>query len=687
MVPRLKVWLELPMHLVSRSWRSLILRRQMSRRSYYSAALADFLAGSEDSILGELTAGNEHELELTQRNAWQEQIRILKDQLLGQPPFGTHLFFEFSIPRMGKRADVILLTPKCLFVLEFKVGAESFYSADISQAVDYALDLKNFHEGSHDLAIVPILIATEAVTKSNCWSFDEDLVSNCLLSNREGIGNLISRVSSELIVSNRLTVGDWVNAPYKPTPTIIQAAEALYRNHEVSEISRSDAGAKNLTETSDAIEEIIEGARRRSEKAICFVTGVPGAGKTLAGLNISTRSLNHLDGVGAVFLSGNGPLVKVLGTALARDEKLRNDITIGEAVRRTKTFIQNIHHFRDDNLQSVEAPIEKVVVFDEAQRAWDKQHTVKFMKTKKGQMDFDASEPEFLIEVMDRHEDWCVVVALIGGGQEINSGEAGLPEWFDSLVRRFSHWKVYYSDRLTSKEYTNELPIGVLTKGLNAQANEALHLGVAIRSFRAEKLSEFVKQLIDGDSQLARLTYAAIAKNYPIVLTRDLGAGRNWLRKKARGSELFGVTASSGARRLVPEGINVRLQIEPDIWFLNGKDDVRSCQYLEEVATEFDIQGLELDWSLVAWDVDLRRCNNHWDYKKFSGTKWQNNKKESNQKYLLNSYRVLLTRARQGMVIFVPKGSSTDPTRLPEFYDPIYQYLKDCGIPELENAK
>ena len=497
---------------------------------------------------------------------------------------------------------------------------------------------------------------------------------------RDTVKNCIEATHTDAGTDNKIDVSDWIKSPYKPTPTIIEAARALYNNHDVSEISRSDAGAKNLSETATEIRRIIEEAKANSQKSICFVTGVPGAGKTLAGLSVTTSQMNHAEDEHAVFLSGNGPLVKVLRTALARDYKSRNKVTTREAVRKTNAFIQNIHHFRDDNLANTDAPPEKVVIFDEAQRAWDHHTTVKFMRKKKGLSDFDSSEPEFLIEVLDRHKDWCVIIALIGGGQELNSGEAGISEWLDALQKRFTSWKVYHSNLMSSTEYAGSLDFTNLTRGLHSYPKEQLHLGVSVRSFRAERLSEFVHHLIGNDPDKAYSSYIHIKDKYPIYLTRDINTARNWLREKAQGSELYGLTASSGARRLRPEGIEVRRELEPDVWFLNGRDDVRSCQYLEQVATEFDIQGLELDWAVVCWDADLRRDQDKWQYRRFIGTKWQNVNKPVDQQYLLNAYRVLLTRARQGMIIYVPLGDEKDITRKPEFYQPIADFLASTGI-------
>jgi hypothetical protein len=455
---------------------------------------------------------------------------------------------------------------------------------------------------------------------------------------------------------------------------------ALYRCHDVKEITRSEAGADNLGRTAARIEQVIELAKAGKRKAICFVTGVPGAGKTLAGLNIATsRAQTHSD-EHAVFLSGNGPLVDVLREALARDKAQREGIPRNQAYREVSAFIQNIHHFRDDALNSPGAPVEKVVIFDEAQRAWNREMTSKFMKQKRGQTAFDLSEPAFLISVMDRHVDWCVVICLVGGGQEINTGEAGLVEWISALKDRYSSWDLYVSNRLDDRDYIWDSDTALNLAQVPALWDEALHLGVSIRSFRAEMLSEFIGHVVENRPDQARHLYASIADKYPILLTRDINEARAWLRAKARGTERYGLTASSGAYRLRSEGIWIKAKIDAPIWFLNGRSDVRSSYFLEEAASEFDIQGLELDWTCVAWDADFRQEKDRWQFFSFRGTKWQRVNGAERQLYLKNAYRVLLTRARQGMVIFVPLGDSSDPSRAPALYESTYEYLLRCGL-------
>ena len=652
-------------------------------RAYYQASSESFLRDTQDQILGELTRAHAFALEDLQKNAWISEVEILKSALIDLP--NSHVAFEYAIPRMGKRVDVVVLYEGIVFVIEFKVGESDHSKTAHDQVLDYSVDLKNFHEGSHSRSIVPVLVATEAQEISPKIEKYPDDVYYTINANRYDLANRINDVVLKIGPEKLLNPTDWINANYKPTPTIIQAAQALYKGHSVEEISRSDAGVQNLSLTSLAIGRIIEKTKTSAEKAICFITGVPGSGKTLAGLNIVNDHNNVGLGEHAVFLSGNGPLVEVLREALAREEVQRKKgsetpITKKDASRKASTFIQNIHHFRDDSLQSNDAPIEHVAMFDEAQRAWTKEQTKSFMSRKKGISDFDMSEPEFLISVLDRHTDWATIICLIGGGQEINTGEGGLQEWFSAIGKKYSNWKVYASGKLVDDEYTGGADLYSLLHPTQLSIEGDLHLAVSVRSYRSERVASFVKAVLDNDPSEARRLIQELNNKYPIVVSRDLQRAKDWIKKRARGSEGLGLVASSGAYRLKPYGIHIKSSIDPKIWFLNDGTDVRSAGFLEEVATEFDIQGLELDWTCVAWDADLRRSKESWEYKKFSGTKWSSVRDLTRQKFLLNSYRVLLTRARQGMVIFVPKGDSRDETRDPQFYDPIHEYLCQCGI-------
>jgi hypothetical protein len=649
-------------------------------RAYYTADREKFFSDSDDQILGELARANTFALDLEQKGAWLQQIPILRNALMAIDAFT--LYFEFTIPRMGKRADAVVVIGDCIFITEFKVGSEGFDRHAIEQVEDYALDLKNFHAGSHHLSIVPILVATRA--KTSPMSQPElalDHVSKPLLSNVIDLGDILRHAAAPHR-HRQLDVAQWASSGYRPTPTIIEAARALYARHDVRDIARSDADAINLSRTQDYIAAVIEDAKSHQRKTVCFVTGVPGAGKTLAGLNIATqRSESHAD-EHATFLSGNGPLVDVLREALARDQSARTGRSKKHVERDVRAFIQNIHHFRDDYAGSATIPSEHVVVFDEAQRAWTRTQASKFMQAKRGIADFDMSEPEFLLSVMDRHPDWCTVVCLIGGGQEINTGEAGLSEWMAAIRARFTHWRVYASGQIVQPDYDLNHDARSFIQQDQVTLSDDLHLGVSMRSFRAETLSGFVAHLLNGEAEAARTAFARLTA-YPIVITRDLNVARCWLRRKARGTERYGLVASSGAYRLKSEGLHVKASIEPANWFLNDREDVRSSWYLEDVATEFDVQGLELDWVGVCWDADYRYSDDGWQHHKFAGTKWRHVNDAFAQLYLKNAYRVILTRARQGMVIFVPKGDADDPTRPPGFYDATYAFLKACGLQDL----
>jgi len=486
----------------------------------------------------------------------------------------------------------------------------------------------------------------------------------------------------------RIDPEQWEHGRYSPTPTIIEAAMALYNNHSVSDILQKGASKDKLDVTSNIISEIIRLSKEKSQKSICFVTGVPGAGKTLVGLNVATKHIDKDKDILSVFLSGNGPLVKILREALARDKvkrekELGRKIKKGEAQRNVKAFIQNVHNFRDECLIDINnPPKEHVALFDEAQRAWNLQQTANFMSRRKKRPNFNQSEPEFLISCLNRHQDWAVIVCLVGGGQEINTGEAGISEWIESLNRSFQDWHIYISSRLTDSEYGAGKILEQINPISEVVKEDKLHLSVSMRSFRSEHVSLLVKQLLDLDTKSAQNTLAQINKKYPIVLTRDLSKAKQWLREQARGSERYGIVVSSQAERLKPHAIDVKSPIDPIHWFLETKEDVRSSYYLEDVATEFHIQGLELDWTCVTWDADFRFSDsiNTWEHWSFLGKKWQHINKSERQMYLKNAYRVLLTRARQGMVIVVPEGDVNDPTRKCGFYDPTYDYLKEIGF-------
>lgn len=658
-------------------------------RAYYGDDIASFLGKDSKSILGHLLQTSRFAVQDTQRDAWLAQVEILRRVL---PPYCGRgsIYFEYSVPRLGKRIDVLAVIGPVIFILEFKVGERDFTAHALDQVYDYALDLKNFHQTSHGQCVAPIVIATRApsaaMTASISMSNDHLLAP--ISSTPDALGDVFRDVLA-LVEGPDIDIGDWERGRYCPTPTIIEAARALYSGHSVSEISRNDASAVNLSRTTDAIAEIIRVSRLESRKSICFVTGVPGSGKTLVGLNVATQQIDEHKGLHSVFLSGNGPLIAVLREALARDKVRREAergtrLRMGDARREVRTFIQNVHHFRDEYLVDVNRPpFEHVALFDEAQRAWNRDQTAKFMRQKKGRLSFDQSEPEFLIGCLDRHPDWAVIVCLIGGGQEINTGEAGISEWIESLVRSYRDWHLSISPKLTDSEYAAGQALVQLQGLPNVTFCDELHLSVSMRSFRAEDVSLLVKQILDLEEQQAADTLLRVVDRFPIVMTRDLKQAKTWLREKARGSERYGILVSSQAQRLKPYAIDVKSPMDPVHWFLDGKEDVRSSYYLEDVATEFHVQGLELDWACVTWDADFRFSGRAWESWSFCGDRWNHIRSAQRKAYLLNAYRVLLTRARQGMVIVVPEGDPGDPTRDASFYNPTYQYLARIGIKHL----
>ena len=651
--------------------------------SYYEDSINKFLNRDTDNILGIISSNNSSaETKIQQKNTWIQEINILKRELKG---LDGRIIFEYTIPRMGKRVDNIILHKNIIFVLEFKCGSEKYYSMDYDQVYDYALDLKNFHKESFDKFIVPILIATDALSKDNKFIVKENVMEP-LECNSSGIRKLILQVSNRYNMPN-FSYDTWINSEYLPTPTIVEAAQALYTGHNVEEITRNEAGAKNISITTDSINNIIECSKTKNKKSICFITGVPGAGKTLVGLNLGIQKTDAKKGEHAVFLSGNFPLVEVLQEALVRDriESMKNlglNIKKSDEIRKTNAFIQIIHKYRDSFINNENVPPEHIVIFDEAQRSWNHEKIAKFMKTKKGIPNFNYSEPEFLISTMDRHKDWAVIVCLIGGGQEINDGEGGLPEWFYALRSKFREWEVYVSNNL-KEEYLINNEWKDMIGGLNVKEIEDLHLSISLRSFRTPDLADFIKATLDLDIKTAKQIYEKIKYKYPIRITRDIKLAKEWVKNKSMGSQKYGLLAASGALRLKPEGIFVKNKIDVCNWFLNNKEDVRSCYALEDVVTEFDVQGLEVDYSIVCWDADFRIIDGKWSYKRFHGSNWINILKNEDKLYLKNTYRVLLTRARQGMIIFIPKGCCEDITRQPKFYDGTYNYFKQMGLEEI----
>ena len=657
---------------------------------FYGDSIENFLHQNKNEIFGIIAKNDEYDSVFKQKEAWIAQIQLLKMVL--QDVSGS-IIFEYTIPRVGGRIDNILLINNTIFVLEFKVGKESYDTSSTTQARTYAIDLANFHEESHNKIIVPIVISTNASDREPQISVYNKNVYDVIFTNGTNLNQILNKFQSNTM--EEIYLDKWLNSRYVPTPTIIEAAKVLYSKHSVEDISQNEA-AENLTKTSMAVRKIIELSKQNHQKSICFITGVPGAGKTLAGLNIAIENQKVAGRNYSCFLTGNQPLVSVLKEALAKDEENRTGVSIGIARSNVKSFIQIIHHFRDESLKELDIPpIDNVVVFDEAQRAWEQNKLSDFLKEKKRNIIdklpdekrdkiLSLSEPELLIEYMNRHQDWGVIVCLVGGGQDINEGEAGIQEWFDSLRRSYPNWKIYVSNRITEEEYVGKGSFDNLVKELDCSMIPELHLSISLRSFRSEKVANFVHHLLNNEGKQAAKLYQEIIKVYPICITRNLNVAKKWIKEQITNKKYrYGIIASSKAKRLRADGIWVECKCKPEKWFLEGKDNIKSSYFMEEVATEFDIQGLEIDYALIGWDADYRYDNDCFKFYRPRGSKWETIKAEADKRYLKNAYRVLLTRARQGMIIFVPTGDKEDITRLPELYDNTYNYLKSLGLTEI----
>ncbi len=661
--------------------REYVLHRRHAPR-YYSRTVAEFVADDPNSVLGVLTtaaAARGYEVDNKQIRAWWEEIDILRRALAALPELaGGQVVLEYPIPRRAKRPDAIIVFGDTVAVLEFKVGEKITTAAGRQQVEDYCLDLRDFHSASRRLRLIPILVPTESPDVPEDAPESLGDVAAVRISGAAGLRRTLAASFRSAETDAAPPAADWPNGTYQPTPTIIEAACHLYANMDVREISRSHAGSNNLQRTTLAVLAAISEARTHGRKTICFITGVPGAGKTLAGLNIVHNARLHTDGDLGVLLSGNGPLVKVLREALARDEARRTGKSLDEARRTSATFVQNVHQFLDEYSEKTTPPPDRVVVFDEAQRAWDAAQAYRKFKRR-------SSEPALMLEIMSRHEGWAVLVGLIGGGQEINTGEAGLREWGRVLEERYPAWTVLVSNELLQGHHSTagDTLFPVVPSGLDVITDAALHLRVSLRSYRAEKLSEWVGLVLDGRADEARRVAEESLTEYPLFLTRRLRDTRRWLRAQRRGTRRAGLLASSGARRLRPYGIDVTAAIDVKMWFLAPASDIRSSSFLEIAATEFAVQGLELDWAGICWGADLRRGPRGWTFHQFRGSSWTNIAQEDRKKFMLNKYRVLLTRAREGLVIWVPPGSKGDHTRCPDFYDGTASYLGECGAREL----
>jgi hypothetical protein len=670
--------------------------------AYYRAPLGKFVSDPATEINWKLAVENgnaQFPLEPEAIRAWELQLPPLVEgcrRLISALPEAANfeILLEYPIPRVGKRIDAVLLMHEVIVAIETKTGLSATTAE--RQVDDYAINLACFHEPSAKRTIVPMVISDGHVATAGVRPFADDVVRPCRRATTYTVGEaLISIARDEChFAMPSIDATEWNEGVFHPIPPIIDAAVRLYSENEVFEIGHAAAAREDLNRATNSLAEIVRDARDANDKAICFITGVPGSGKTLVGLNaVHHKELRD----SASFLSGNGPLVKILREALIRDD-VRRPRKNGE--RRTRraaetavqAFIQSVHRFADTHYKDqAPTPAEKVLVFDEAQRAWDAKQNQRAKRP-------PVSEAHMMLDVMNRHDGWAVLVCLVGGGQEINRGEAGLSEWGVAL-RNFEGWNVY-----ASPEVLNDKSGGPFSlfkendpKPDRITRVEDFHLKVCNRSIRSSQISAWVDAVLRGDSSSARSITSETSS--PPILSRDLPTVRQWLREKRRGLTRAGLVASSGSARLRPDGLETSFdfhqRFEWERWFLDRDsceepdcdhkycNDVRASSKLEVAATQFEIQGLELDWIGVCWGEDLLWNGKEWRSLSFNGKTWKPGTDPQKHKYRVNGYRVLLTRARQGMIIYVPKPDTSDSSRLHEDLDLTAEFLIKCGASEL----
>jgi len=647
-------------------------------KSFYAAEATEFLERDSETILGSLSTriglihqGDERE----QIKAWKRQIQILKEALSTQLEITKwQIFIELPLQRLTRRIDTVLKIGNKIACVEFKIGANRINSSDVSQAVDYALCLRDFHSGSEGSTIVPILCAEKAnLDEPHSLEEPVDLVTECILTNAQILKKCLRLVAREASGEN----DDYLSydqSSYNPTPNIVHAAQDLFAGHSVREIGRSDANADDLELTSLCLNQIAREAKLKNEKVICFVTGEPGSGKTLLGLNLAFASSEKANrGEAAALLSGNPPLVKVLQEAIAEDAAKRRGITKGAARQIAIQGLQNLLGFLREHKD--DAPPEHVIIYDEAQRAWNAEVGKKLLGR-------EASEPELFLEIMGRLS-WAFLVCLVGPGQEINRGEEGLPLWGQALASDENKWRVVTSQQCLDGTPTLPGLLKNISKSdLRFEVADELHLKTNLRVYRNSLHGDWVASLLNGKLSEAK-KIAVKMESPPALITRDLDSAKRWLSKRVRGGHRAGLFSSSQAIRLLADGIPPSPRSnELDAvvhWFLKPPSDFRSSNSLEKPLTEFVCQGLEIDYGCLCWGHDLIWDETNWLPRKMRSPKWTKRLESPASNFRINAYRVLLTRARAGLVIYVPKGAADDNTRDPHEADLIFEALLSSG--------
>ncbi len=661
--------------------------------SFFRSSVSDFLAISEGELLSRLSigyAGRGYTSQYSDQTlTWERDIRSLRAALaecIAHDPNANEwgILLEFSVPRKEVRIDAVLLIRGEIVILEAKSGI-AFLQAR-RQLEEYALLLHYFHKGSADRKIIPVIVSPEAgepdldaLSQFEMFSQLATFWVNDVVLTSWGFLPRVLEAVAKRDCGDQVDPDSWDQSPYHPVPSIIEAAIALRSGLSIRDIAQCEASEHEIGMVRETIQAYVDQARSNRQHIICFLTGVPGSGKTLVGLGLAHSHENQQNAIH--FMSGNGPLVKVLQHLFTQESRNRGANAANARIE-ARTLIENVHVFAryhmDDNQRE---PSNHAIIFDEAQRAWNRaQNKKKFNR--------DYSEPEMLLGIMERHQNWAAIIALVGGGQEINDGEAGLEEWGRALAERSTPWKVIASPEVLEggPSTAGQRLFGSHSAKFEVTTNPALHLRTSNRSLRAENLASWVNYVLDGDAESAAAL--KISEKFPLFLSRDLNETRTKLRQQAIGQARYGLVGSAGAARLRAVGLEPSSTFHADYpwehWYLAPESDLRSSFCCEVFATEFEIQGLELDWIGLCWGGDCIWDDvRGWQLRKLlSGpnNRWVSIKNEDRRKFRKNAYRVLLTRARQGLIIFVPQGNPNDATNRPTEFDSTAQFLIGCGV-------
>ncbi len=682
--------------------------------AWYDSPCNNFINSKTDSVVGQLARSAAREGWGTtpeQEQEWTKSVDILKSTLsekkegrseilqsaLADPRLHEFqsIILEYDFRRRGLRMDCVLLAPGIIVILEFKRHEPTL--ADRDQAMSYAINLCEFHEvtqkGIHkgDAIIAPIVVSTRTkVTSDNNVSFQskpwDAIFSMALMSDAETLADTLASVLSFRRGTHPISCNEWVSSKFKPSSSIIDAAVSLYGQHSVSAIEEHALPTKIIKECVKELESIVREVREKKEKRVIFISGAPGAGKTLVGLQLLFGTEK------SVFVTGNAPLVDVLQLALKnsyREKNAANQLNIPSGYKKEQisrvinlaTFnIEKAHRFLKDRSTLSTPTDETLVIFDEAQRTYLKGRSVVSER-------LERDEAELILEALEKQNPGkgLVIICLLGHNQAINTGESGVISWFKA-VNKAKGWSYQIDEKTLS---LNGLFDDISSRQMwsNHSKRKSLekgHLDHSLRFWKNRDVEIWASAVVHGDSDKAMEVATSLGQEgIRIYLTRELKTAKNWVNGLRVGEERLGMIASSQARRLIAEGIHILPQSDSKIghWMLAPSGDIRSSNTLDVAQNQFQIQGLELDYALVCWDADFRRAKTGWEAYNISGTKWQKQSKKEEQAYRENSYRVLLTRARKGMVIYIPNGdeSQIDETRNPSFYDGIFEFLVTCG--------